>query len=377
MKEAGENMLVKWIEFENLETGLKIERVEFNRDITLLVGVSGAGKTQILNAVRYSLELAVSEEEELHPYHCKLGIEIDNEEYEWEYVINKNENKEMLVVDKEQYCFVKESLKRGKEQLFLRENEKVHIIGYDRVPMPKKSESLLAQYAEDEALEKIVQEIKKLYSIETDVEVRVGINTETFKSFRNIMEVYSKIKEINMKMISPFPVVIKLDFVKKYLSDVYTEILDTVKDIFPEIQDIEVVEDTQQKEYLIAIQVYGKRIMQYEISNGMLKCIYYIVELYTMSENSIVLIEEFENGLGENCINVLAELIMEERKDLQFIITSHHPKIINGIEPCKWKIIDREISVIKNYSSKQYGIENSKHEPYFNLVNRLAFEGKI
>ena len=68
---------------------------------------------------------------------------------------------------------------------------------------------------------------------------------------------------------------------------------------------------------------------------------------------------------------------MEERKDLQFIITSHHPKIINGIEPCKWKIIDREISVIKNYSSEQYGIENSKHEPYFNLVNRLAFEGKI
>ena len=38
---------------------------------------------------------------------------------------------------------------------------------------------------------------------------------------------------------------------------------------------------------------------------------------------------------------------------------------------------DREISVIKNYSSEQYGIENSKHEPYFNLVNRLAFEGKI
>ena len=32
---------VKWIEFENLETGLKIERVDFFKDITLLVGLSG------------------------------------------------------------------------------------------------------------------------------------------------------------------------------------------------------------------------------------------------------------------------------------------------------------------------------------------------
>lgn len=38
---------------------------------------------------------------------------------------------------------------------------------------------------------------------------------------------------------------------------------------------------------------------------------------------------EFENGLGVNCIDVLAEILLSERKDLQFIITSHHPKIIN------------------------------------------------
>ena len=32
---------IKWIEFENLRTGLKIERVNFFNDITLLVGLSG------------------------------------------------------------------------------------------------------------------------------------------------------------------------------------------------------------------------------------------------------------------------------------------------------------------------------------------------
>ncbi|MCI9492965.1 MAG: hypothetical protein HFH42_07555 [Lachnospiraceae bacterium] len=46
---------IGWIEFENLKTGLKIERIYFHKDITLLVGISGIGKSQILNVVEYSL----------------------------------------------------------------------------------------------------------------------------------------------------------------------------------------------------------------------------------------------------------------------------------------------------------------------------------
>ena len=48
-----------------------------------------------------------------------------------------------------------------------------------------------------------------------------------------------------------------------------------------------------------------------------------------MCKNSLVLIDGFENGLGGNCIDVLAEISLDERKNLQFIITSHQPKIIN------------------------------------------------
>ena len=62
-----------------------------------------------------------------------------------------------------------------------------------------------------------------------------------------------------------------------------------------------------------------------------------------------------------------------ERKDLQFIITSHHPKIINAISKDRWKIIDRERTVVKNSSSASYGIGNSQHDAYFNLINRWEF----
>ena len=57
MKERVKHVKIQWIEFENLKTGLKINRINFNKDITLLVGLSGVGKTQILNVVEYSLNL--------------------------------------------------------------------------------------------------------------------------------------------------------------------------------------------------------------------------------------------------------------------------------------------------------------------------------
>lgn len=77
---------------------------------------------------------------------------------------------------------------------------------------------------------------------------------------------------------------------------------------------------------------------------------------------------EFENGLGVNCIDVLAEILLSERKDLQFIITSHHPKIINQISNKKWKIIERDIALVKNISAEEYGITHSQHDAYFNLI---------
>ncbi len=68
MCERAKHVKIQWIEFENLKTGLKIERVNFNSDVTLLVGLSGVGKTQILKAVEYSLNLAVDKDVILRPY---------------------------------------------------------------------------------------------------------------------------------------------------------------------------------------------------------------------------------------------------------------------------------------------------------------------
>ena len=369
---------VKWIEFENTETGLKVERVDFFEDITLLVGLSGVGKTQILNAVEYSLNLAVRKDIIMRPYCVNMGIEIDGDVYEWSYEIGGVEKEELLFENQEEYCIQYEKLIKNKDVIFERRDEDISVIGYDRVPQPKKDESLLSQYSEDEEFEKLISGIRKLYSVEMELAVRGGIKSDNFSKLKaRVVETIKKGDNVPFKTFSHLPAAIKIYIVKRYYKDIYIMIFDAVKELFMEIEDIDVVEDEDREMYLVAIQVYGKKLLQHDISNGMLKTIYYIVELFTMSDDSLVLIDEFENGLGVNCIDLLSEILLYERKDLQFIITSHHPKIINGIEQNRWKIIDRDGSIVKNSNSEKYGIGNSQHEAYFNLINRWEFEGKI
>lgn len=378
IKNEVKKVRIKWLEFENLRTGLKIERIYFNDDITLLVGLSGVGKTQILNVIEYSLKLAVNKSIRLQPYHVNLGIEIENKNYTWEYCIRADREQELVSEGEEEYYFSIEKFSNEDEILFERNEDIIKVIGYDKVPAPKKDESLLVQYAQDDNFKGIISEIRKLYPIEIEMDVRRGLDKNEFNMLKSkINDILKKDKSTEFKIFSHLPIAMKIYIVKRFYKDIYYKIFDAVKELFMEIQDIDIVENEDVEMYLISIKVYDKELMQQEISNGMLKTIYYIVELYTMSENSLVLIDEFENGLGVNCIDVLSEMLINERKDLQFIITSHHPKIINGITKEKWKIIDRDKSVINNSSSLEYGIGNSQHDAYFNLINRWEYEGKI
>ena len=373
------NVKLKWIEFENLRTGLKIERVVFNDDITLLVGLSGVGKTQILNAIEYSLKLAVNKNLRLEPYNTTLCFQIGEEVYVWSYRIQQDHTEDIFESKEIKYFFAYEKLQNIKGDILMqRTSDTIQVTGYDKVPTPKKDESLLVQYSEDAFVKPIISEMLKLYPIEIEMDVRGAIAQDSFNMFKaKIKESFKENEKQPFEKFSHLPVPLKIYITKKYYPQMYAQIFSAVKELFMEINSIDIVEDPDREIYMVAIDVYGKRLLQHEISNGMLKTIYYIVELITMSKNSLVLIDEFENGLGVNCIDVLAELLLGERRDLQFVITSHHPKIINQISNKKWKIIERDIATVKNFTAEEYGIMHSQHDAYFNLINRWEFEGKI
>jgi predicted ATPase len=110
-------------------------------------------------------------------------------------------------------------------------------------------------------------------------------------------------------------------------------------------------------------------IHEFQLSSGMSLSLQYIAELYLCADNTVILIDEFENSLGINCIDAITDSIVAQKRDLQFILTSHHPYIINNINPENWKIIARKGGSVRNYNAEQLDIGKSKHAAFTQLIN--------
>jgi predicted ATPase len=113
----------------------------------------------------------------------------------------------------------------------------------------------------------------------------------------------------------------------------------------------------------------SKWINQSSLSSGMYKTFMHISELFVLPRGTVVLIDEFENSLGVNCIDVLTEDLLQESRNIQFIVTSHHPYIINNISPKYWKIVTRKGGTVTTKDAKNLGFDKSKHKAFLQLLN--------
>jgi len=100
----------------------------------------------------------------------------------------------------------------------------------------------------------------------------------------------------------------------------------------------------------------------------MFRSLIHIGELYLSPEGTVFLIDEFENSLGINCIDELTADILQSKRQLQFILTSHHPYIINSINFSNWKLVTRNASVVKTHDITKFNFGKSKHDAFMQLL---------
>ncbi|MDL5054282.1 AAA family ATPase [Oscillatoria laete-virens NRMC-F 0139] len=123
----------------------------------------------------------------------------------------------------------------------------------------------------------------------------------------------------------------------------------------------------------VSIKEKGVQDWIKNISSGMFKTLMYISELYLSPDDCVILIDEFENSLGINCLDNVTDLILSNRKS-QFIITSHHPYVINNISPAYWKIVTRKGSLVTVKDAKDFHIPDSRQKAFIDLINVLQNE---
>jgi hypothetical protein len=115
----------------------------------------------------------------------------------------------------------------------------------------------------------------------------------------------------------------------------------------------------------------------HELSSGMQKVLLIISDIVSLPNGSIYLIDEYENSLGVNAIDFLPQFLLDHGESLQFLITTHHPYLINSMPIKSWRVFHRIGSnvAIKHGADLEQKYGKSKQQAFIQLMNDPFYAG--
>ncbi len=376
-------MRINYIETYNKFRDLKINRIDF-KDLTLLVGISGAGKTQIIKSI---LDIKnIAQGKSINGFEWKIEFStVENNTFIWEGAFcNENfEENEILRFkpeDIEKASIEYERVSKNCKEIVNRTSSDILFNGEKTVKLSAE-ESIVSLLREESDISEVYSAFKKiLYSDQS------GSSSSAITIYpKRVYESCESFTTLESVKSSNIPIYIKLYYTFEKSLSVFYRIKDRFIEIFPQVKDIKfntLIDPNSlfNKIPIVQIQEHNVQrwISQNQISSGMFRSLLQIAELYLSAKGTVILIDEFENSLGINCIDELTEDLVENNSDeMQFIVTSHHPYIINNISPKYWKIVTRRAGQINTQNASELNIGSSHHDAFLQLINYDEYQNGI
>ena len=352
------------------------------KKLTLLVGASGVGKTQILRALVAMKDIA--EGGSLNGVSWNILFEtIDKKRYLWEGEF-ETKNVSIFIDDEEESDHNPNKPKVIFERLLLddskiiveRNAEQIQFLGNVTIKLsPEKS--IINLLKEEDLVKPAYEGLRKIKF--SDQSNSVNAPHGFMVDLLNANKLSKKFNTLKKIQESDVNITLKLFLTSKSDKKTFGIIKERFVDIFPQVIDLKVAPlETRDKDMPDFFKDYpfiqikelnvNKWIEQSRISSGMFRSLLHISELFLCSEGTVFLIDEFENSLGINCINEITTDILKSRRQLQFILTSHHPYIINSISYLNWKLVTRTAGIIKTHDVEKFNIGRSKHDAFMQLI---------
>jgi AAA15 family ATPase/GTPase len=379
------------LSYQDLSSGLSIDSCKFFPDLNLLVGISGAGKTSILkaisnlkritngasiNGVKWDVEFLTNDHVRYHwlgefeVRKARSLIKIEEDE------VNSNDGENKVSI-------IRETLLKDQEVLIARKQEVIEF-KHSKTPKLPSYLSCIELFNQEEDVFPVRQEFNKM--IFNPLKFNIS-----YSAVDKILEndEYAKYNSLSELQSSQLPISDKLLITYQKYPDTFEIIKRKFLDIFPQVEDlkIESLEPSELGDLLVSltrigllknppyIQIKEKNshvwILEPNISSGMIKSLMFLATIELSPDGSVILIDEFENSLGVNCLDTLTEDLLVNYRDLQFIITSHHPYIINNISPAYWKIVTRKGGVINVNNATDFHISKTRQKAFIDLINVL------
>lgn len=359
------------------------DNIYFNR-VNLFVGDSGTGKTRCLNTIINYISQIISDKI-MFPGNWDTDFEIENILYNYKLIVKDvNDNNNQKYIEFEELKDVTHD-----KMLIKRDGDKFY---WKNQNLPKLSKSISSIYLlkDEEIINNIYKNLKKIVA-------RRFSGDELIQNFRitEIQKGYIKKITKNKKyeyqslLNEPIDFHNKISILKKIDSAAYSRVVSLFKDAFPFINETKILSFSEAFPNLILpIQapvfcIKERNIKTWipvnDISSGMQKLFLLILDLILLQDNGILLIDEYENSLGINAINFLPEMIYSISEKCQFILTSHHPYIINTIPIENWLVFHRNgMNIkIKNGNELKDKYKKSKQEQFVQLINDPFYSGGV
>jgi len=373
------------LRLKNNFLGWDFDEVDFSSNLTLLVGVSGAGKTQILRAI---LDLKrIANGGAINGLEWKINFyTVNNTEFIWEgsfetietyeSTFYEGENEDIFYEDEDDYpSLLYEKLTSQNDVIIERSPEKIK---FKNIEMPKLSsyQSIIYTLREESMIKEAYDALNK---IEYRDQTRNGLNVYRI-SDKPLHFLTSKYKTLESIINSDENIHAKLYFVHENKLNIFNKIKSKFIEIFQQVEDIKIKllhthHTSTGRLFIPFIFIKENCVPQWirddKMSSGMLRTLIHISEIYLSTPGTVILIDEFENSLGINCIDILTDDLIHENKNLQFIATSHHPYIINNIPYEYWKIVTRKGGHINIRNASDYSLGKSKQEAFLQLTKIL------
>lgn len=369
-------MRIKNLSYKDNASSWELRQIGLDQ-LNLLVGASGVGKTMSLNVIYFLSGIARGNSVNGVEWSIAFIDEIGREciwEGKFENLgLGKEISKLFKTVNKDDK-FPLDIAKIVSEKLIINNYQVItrtahEILFFDK-PTIKLSptESAINLLKEETQIQPVYQSFLKIFRNETLSGGRVI-------EFNKIASRFTTLTAIQNSNLDTF---LKLALLSQHEPIVFEQIKTTFIAIFPHIENIQIKTIEQadlplhvaQFPFVQIKEKYIDRwIFPWELSSGMLKTLGIISDLYLLPAGSVLLIDELENSLGINCIDDIGELL-STNSNIQLIVTSHHPYIINTIDMQYWRILTRQGSVVTGRKAQEFErlAKKSMHDNYTRLL---------
>jgi len=356
------------------EIGWSLDKLELKDGTNLFVGASGAGKSRVLNII-FNISAFVTRDQAANGQ-WTLHFEHSGVDYTWKCDVAP------VGDDREGHVFSEElwigSPDHPETSLFTR-TETEFRFGPKEVPKLAKKTSAINLLRDEDS-------VKPVYEAFSRVMRRLfwGSDLTAAIAFQAVPHQVVRKLEKRPNLLDMFGLEVSLNVVlyllNRYFTDEFELVCDHFKRVFPFVTELrmttadKVVGGPFGSDVPVAMvkeRGIEKPVPLQNVSSGMQKVLLIITDIVTAPLGLLYMIDEYENSLGVNAIDFLPSFLSECGGGRQYIITTHHPLLINAIPVSDWFIFHRRGLHIRITHGREiedkYG--RSKQQRFIQLIN--------